>query len=800
MANLSASFTKAEAAVGKDPRKALAPLLEAWSAQPAIETSRLISLLEAVVAPPAFDGETAAWVRAAKSADAWTKSSLLQRVRGKTIADTQARLTAALAWGADPRTARVLEEMVTELPWTSDSSKPLWRVIYAGITKMKDPRFAALARSLPPKWVVRENISGWLTNSFVKAAGEGTVKPLGADVLEAVGKLGQKLEALAPKKKPIAQDEAGLLADVYANPDDDAPRLVYADWLLERGDPRGEFITLQFRADKDAAALAREKALLEEHGRTWLGPLAPVVALGTFEFRRGFLSKADKKFKASTEALRASPAWGTVEETSATGAELTSPAMRGLKRLTGSWAEELLATTTPWPFEQVTCAVRDLEEFRTLLHSPLFPRLKVLRVSHAEGRSVENAKWLAGLERVPAPELRLKVNFKEPVASWVAAAASLKGLQVLLLDDDLGAVWRWARDARGALTQLELRLDEARYLKETRERLAAIPGGVISTFTLLGSDDAALLATGRERAATTPAPARVVPTVKAGERPRLTEEESFIAIAWRAEGWWVAERDRVALIDPATGALVREFQINPSDRFGFTEDGTRVIAGKGASVRAYSLKTGKVEVTLGTGAGGVQDLKISRDGRFGLVAAEYHAYFFDLQAKKVLRKAKAKIYYRGAVAPDGSRFATPLEVQERPKPAFDVIQVMDGKPGSRSVKFGVDVSEPAWLPDGRIICAERDLHRLAIFDSVTGERQLTIEGGLEFPHLLVVSPTGTHATCWSDDHLALLDLVKGAVVWRKKQATSQLDVAFSPDGQQVVLAAATPFVIPLSRR
>ena len=39
--------------------------------------------------------------------------------------------------------------------------------------------------------------------------------------------------------------EEELLAAVFAAPDDDAPRRVYADWLLERGDPRGEFIQLQ---------------------------------------------------------------------------------------------------------------------------------------------------------------------------------------------------------------------------------------------------------------------------------------------------------------------------------------------------------------------------------------------------------------------------------------------------------------------------------------------------------------------------------------------------------------------------
>ncbi len=57
---------------------------------------------------------------------------------------------------------------------------------------------------------------------------------------------------------------------VAAAPDDPAPRLVLADWLLERGDPWGELIALQSRPH-DAAGAARLAAL---HADTrWLGRL-----------------------------------------------------------------------------------------------------------------------------------------------------------------------------------------------------------------------------------------------------------------------------------------------------------------------------------------------------------------------------------------------------------------------------------------------------------------------------------------------------------------------------------------------
>ena len=37
----------------------------------------------------------------------------------------------------------------------------------------------------------------------------------------------------------------GFMADIIANPEDDTPRLVYADWLEDHGDGRGRFLRLE---------------------------------------------------------------------------------------------------------------------------------------------------------------------------------------------------------------------------------------------------------------------------------------------------------------------------------------------------------------------------------------------------------------------------------------------------------------------------------------------------------------------------------------------------------------------------
>ena len=93
-----------------------------------------------------------------------------------------------------------------------------------------------------------------------------------------------------------------LLAAVCAAPDDDLPRLVYADWCDENGDPdRAEFIRTQIEIAKGAtggrlgALQLREKELLEEHESKWSFDLYQVFGddfaylFTPPQFSRGFM-------------------------------------------------------------------------------------------------------------------------------------------------------------------------------------------------------------------------------------------------------------------------------------------------------------------------------------------------------------------------------------------------------------------------------------------------------------------------------------------------------------------------------
>jgi uncharacterized protein (TIGR02996 family) len=118
--------------------------------------------------------------------------------------------------------------------------------------------------------------------------------------------------------------DVALLADILAQPEDDGLRLVYADWLEDRGAPgdaeRAELIRVQCRLapmaqdDPHRTALARrERHLLSAHGRLWWQELPDWVEKDDpldplFGFRRGFVYEVG----ADTAALlaRADELWG----------------------------------------------------------------------------------------------------------------------------------------------------------------------------------------------------------------------------------------------------------------------------------------------------------------------------------------------------------------------------------------------------------------------------------------------------------------------------------------------------------
>ena len=91
--------------------------------------------------------------------------------------------------------------------------------------------------------------------------------------------------------------DAQLLAAIRQHPDDDAPRLVYADWLEERGElARARLIALLCRIaalpawEREAVEARREvDVLVCDHGERWRDELPSLDGVAWTTFARGFV-------------------------------------------------------------------------------------------------------------------------------------------------------------------------------------------------------------------------------------------------------------------------------------------------------------------------------------------------------------------------------------------------------------------------------------------------------------------------------------------------------------------------------
>jgi uncharacterized protein (TIGR02996 family) len=138
------------------------------------------------------------------------------------------------------------------------------------------------------------------------------------------------------------QDE--FLHALAARPFDRALRLVFSDWLQEKGDPRGEVIALFERGSLSLTERRRVKSLTDQNFHEWLGSLRGLADLSQTRCEGGFLSHlvcATPSSRAVWLAARDEPRLATVvsltlpagPESAELGAFLRSPHLRSVTRL-----------------------------------------------------------------------------------------------------------------------------------------------------------------------------------------------------------------------------------------------------------------------------------------------------------------------------------------------------------------------------------------------------------------------------------------------------------------------------------
>lgn len=282
-----------------------------------------------------------------------------------------------------------------------------------------------------------------------------------------------------------------MLEAIRARPNDDAVRLIYADWRTAQGDPLGEFVSIQCRL---AAApeverrklRVRENQLLKAHSRDWLEPVLQVLDhrpldLPTHEFVRGFL------------------------------ASLTVPTTV-LPRLDALFALapvlEELTLRTPLPTQSLRLAYPSIDE---VAHAPQLSRLTRLAVTApagdrgaaalAECSHLSNLRALRFTGSVWGDDARL---YDAPIATLqlglpgvrsLVTSPHLRGLRALNLSNNLlGNAGAIATLGWQALEELELRYSGVG--QEFLLQLAKVGAPKLRALSLAGGlfDEASLVA------------------------------------------------------------------------------------------------------------------------------------------------------------------------------------------------------------------------------------------------------------------------------------------------------------------
>ena len=292
--------------------KAIDALLTRWRDEPAPELAELIERVSAKL-PRAKD-----WKIAPADAVKVDLVALLTTLTEGKFADSLKRIEQLARLEPDPRVATALTKLLITPPFTAQSSREFWNSLFEQLSERHlDPRTLTALEPLAKDYQATfgrtkmgESIERYV-QKLVETLTEHFETVPSADVKALVAKLPAE-QAAAPKaKSKSGKTLDDLLVAVYEQPDDETVRQVYADALLEVGDPRGDFMVLQFKRARGEtltpAETKQEATLQKKHAKAWLGPLYDVLHTTHLEFRKGFLFGAQIRPVGKAIAICANP-------------------------------------------------------------------------------------------------------------------------------------------------------------------------------------------------------------------------------------------------------------------------------------------------------------------------------------------------------------------------------------------------------------------------------------------------------------------------------------------------------------
>jgi uncharacterized protein (TIGR02996 family) len=527
----------AQALDASKPAEALDPLRAAWQL---VRSRELGDLLDRVSASAgrgdAFPGKTArlrheAWLALAAQRSPRDVERLLSvLLEGVKSPEATERLDALAAFAPDGRIAKALTAIAARPPFQAQTTKPFWKKLFPLLVTHADPRTVDVLGPLADGYVARVGAAAmgtYMKNQLDAALGKirtelAAPPPLTEAAENALRRLAAHVPAPAPHAAGVAEKaEKDFLAAIAAAPDDDAPRLVYADWLQERGDARGEFITLQFQRRRDgglsAKEQARETALLTKHKRDWLGPFyRPLQTLWSdVRFERGFLALVPFcAHPTGVEECAGDVRWTTVEELFlpprpfSFAALFEAPVFGGLRLLRGAASDvvtTLLRTGVAPRLASLRCAGFDRGDGAALAKLSELTSLAIDPPAGAPRTRAEDAAWmleLAVMDRLA----RFHVTVEPDNATFAElfAASDARpdlGLEIRSQSHHHYATLTFARSAEGRRSKLLLDIakgpHQAPLVAHYAPLLKNIPADTIGSVHVTGAEQATQTAVAR---------------------------------------------------------------------------------------------------------------------------------------------------------------------------------------------------------------------------------------------------------------------------------------------------------------
>ncbi len=325
---------------------ALSPLLDAWRERPTEALDSLVADVSALAARGrSLDGGKglhAAWLALERQGDPADMPLLLERMPGPGAEMMRARVSAIVARPADPRIESWMVAWLCEPTLTGTGGRTVAFDLLDALARARSPATMHRLAQLSPETMQSLRRTGAMTvERFAAVAAQVAASRPSPALTQEQAELVRALSAAAAALRPPSTATAeSLLSAVAAEPQTDSARWVYSDWLLERGDERGEFIALQLhRAAHGGAPSQRERELSRRFSDHWLAPLMPVLVKKHVAFERGFLSSCGvKPVTDAHRALIGHPMFATVTRIDLTNADaewVNHPICRAVDTVTG---------------------------------------------------------------------------------------------------------------------------------------------------------------------------------------------------------------------------------------------------------------------------------------------------------------------------------------------------------------------------------------------------------------------------------------------------------------------------------